>query len=69
VTVKGTWRKASATSPTRLFGPDGKEITLTVGQTFVQVIALSYGFQVKDGALPGSLLPSASPVASGAAAP
>jgi hypothetical protein len=64
VTVKGTWRKASATSPTRLFGPDGKEITLTVGQTFVQVIALSYGFQVKDGALPGSLLPSASPVAS-----
>ena len=53
VTVKGTWRKASQTAPTRLFGPDGKEITLTVGQTFVQVIALSYDFQVKAGSLPG----------------
>jgi hypothetical protein len=49
VTVKGTWKKASATAPTRLFGPDGEEITLTVGQTFVQVLALTYDFQIKDG--------------------
>jgi hypothetical protein len=62
VTVKGTWRKASQTAPTLLFGPDGKPITLAVGQTFVQVIALSYNFQVKDGALPGAS-PSASPSA------
>jgi DUF3048 family protein len=54
VTVKGTWRKASATSPTRLFGPDGQEIILTAGQTFVQVLALSYDYRIKDGALPGT---------------
>jgi hypothetical protein len=54
VTVKGTWRKASVTSPTLLFGPDGKPITLTAGQTFVQVIALSYDYRIKDGSLPGA---------------
>jgi Protein of unknown function (DUF3048) C-terminal domain len=54
VTVKGTWRKASATAPTLLFGPDGEPITLTAGQTFVQVIALSYDYRIKDGALPGA---------------
>ena len=48
VTVKGTWRKKSATAPTRLFGPDGEPITLTVGQTFVQVIPTSYTFKVND---------------------
>ena len=63
VTVKGTWRKASQTAPTLLFGPDGKPITLTVGQTFVQVIALSYDYSIKDGALPGAS-PSGSPAAS-----
>lgn len=50
VTVKGTWRKASETAPTLLFGPDGEPFTLTVGQTFVQVIALSYDFEIDDGA-------------------
>jgi len=54
ITVKGTWRKASATAPTLLFGPDGEPITLTAGQTFVQVIALSYDYSIKDGALPGA---------------
>ena len=64
VTVKGTWRKASQTAPTLVFGPDGKPITLTVGQTFVQVIALSYQYSIKDGALPGG-----SPAAPTTAAP
>jgi hypothetical protein len=49
VTVKGEWRKKSATAPTRLFGPDGEPITLTVGQTFVQVIPTYYTFKIKDG--------------------
>ena len=49
VTVKGTWSKASETAPTLLFGPDGEPITLTVGQTFVQVIARSYDFSIDDG--------------------
>ena len=48
VTVKGQWRKKSATAPTRLFGPDGKPITLTAGQTFVQVIPTTYTFKIRD---------------------
>jgi DUF3048 family protein len=65
ITVKGTWRKASPTAPTLLYGPDGKQITLTVGQTFVQVLALTYTYSIKDGALPGAASsPSASPAAS-----
>lgn len=54
VTVKGTWRKASVTAPTLLFGPDGEAITLTVGQTFVQVIALTYDFDIDDGRVPAT---------------
>jgi Protein of unknown function (DUF3048) N-terminal domain/Protein of unknown function (DUF3048) C-terminal domain len=54
VTVKGTWSKASVTAPTLLFGPDGKPFTLTAGQTFVQVIPLSYSFKIADGAPPSS---------------
>jgi hypothetical protein len=48
VTVKGQWRKKSATAPTRLFGPDGERITLTAGQTFIQVIPTTYTFKIKD---------------------
>jgi hypothetical protein len=51
-TVKGTWSKASETAPTLLFGPDGKPITLTAGQTFVQVIPLTYTYSIHDGAVP-----------------
>jgi Protein of unknown function (DUF3048) N-terminal domain/Protein of unknown function (DUF3048) C-terminal domain len=52
ITVKGQWRKASPTAPTLLFGPDSKPITLTAGQTFVQVIPLNYTFSIKEGAPP-----------------
>ena len=51
VTIKGTWKKASATAPTLLFGSDGKPISLTPGQTFVQVLPLSYGFKMTAGDL------------------
>jgi hypothetical protein len=56
-TIKGTWRKATSTAPTLLFGPDGQPVTLTAGQTFVQVIPLSYEFRIADGpfAPPGML--------------
>ena len=37
-TIKGTWKKASLTKPTRFFDAGGKPVTLTVGQTFVQVM-------------------------------
>jgi hypothetical protein len=51
-TVKGTWSKASATAPTLLFGPDGSPVKLTAGQTFVQVLARTYGFDIRDGSSP-----------------
>ncbi len=51
-TIKGQWRKASATAPTLLFDTKGNPITLTAGQTFVQVIALEYDFQIRDGRQP-----------------
>jgi hypothetical protein len=68
VTVKGTWRKASPTAPTLLFGPDGEPITLTVGQTFVQVLALGYDYSIKNGSLPAAS-PSVNPGASASLAP
>jgi hypothetical protein len=37
-TIKGTWRKDSLTKPTQFFDANGKQVTLTVGQTFVQVL-------------------------------
>jgi hypothetical protein len=36
--LKGTWRKESLTGPTLFFDEDGDPVTLTVGQTFVQVL-------------------------------
>jgi Protein of unknown function (DUF3048) N-terminal domain/Protein of unknown function (DUF3048) C-terminal domain len=51
-TVKGTWSKKSATAPTLLFGPDGEPFTLTAGQTFVQVLPLTYTFKITDGKKP-----------------
>jgi hypothetical protein len=48
-TVKGTWRKASITEPTLFFGPDGKAVSLTIGQTFVQVMPLGTKVTIADG--------------------
>jgi hypothetical protein len=67
VTVKGTWSKASETAPTLLFGPDGEPVTLTAGQTYVQVIAMSYKFSVKDGVVGGEPSPGPSAGASAGA--
>jgi hypothetical protein len=52
ITVKGTWRKKSPTAPTRLFGPDGRPITLAAGQTFVQVMKLTDRVTIRDGTVP-----------------
>jgi len=38
VTTRGTWRKASVDAPTRFYDSDGREIVLTAGQTFIQVV-------------------------------
>lgn len=37
-TIQGTWMKASLTKPTMFYDGNGNEVTLTVGQTFIQVI-------------------------------
>jgi len=50
--VKGTWRKASMSAPTKFYGPDGKETTLTAGQTFVQVVPLGTKITIKNGTVP-----------------
>lgn len=56
--VKGTWKKTSLTAPTLLLGPGGKPVTLTVGQTFVQVVQIGTGVTYKLGTVPP---PSPSP--------
>ena len=38
-TIKGTWKKTAMTKPTQFYDASGKEVTLTIGQTFVQVDA------------------------------
>ena len=51
-TIKGTWRKDSMTKATRFFDADGKPVTLTVGQTFVQVLPTGSKVTIKDGKVP-----------------
>jgi len=63
-TIVGTWKKPSLTEPTRFYDADGKLVSLTVGQTFIQVMPLGSRISIKDGALPGAT-PSAAPVGSG----
>jgi Protein of unknown function (DUF3048) N-terminal domain/Protein of unknown function (DUF3048) C-terminal domain len=51
-TIKGTWRKRSMTDATRFYGPDGKPVRLTVGQTFIQVMPRGSKITIKDGKVP-----------------
>lgn len=64
-TIKGTWKKTALTKPTKFYDSKGVEVTLTVGQTFVQVIPVSYAISFKAGSdqPPATPLPSASPSA------
>jgi hypothetical protein len=55
-TIKGTWRKTSLTSPTTFVGPDGRPVTFTIGQTFIEVLESSSTIKVVDGT------PAAAPV-------
>ena len=66
-TITGTWKKTGLTSPTRFFDKSGKPVTLTAGQTFVQV--MPYGSKMSfvagkpapSAVVAGSPSPSASP--------
>jgi Protein of unknown function (DUF3048) N-terminal domain/Protein of unknown function (DUF3048) C-terminal domain len=62
-TIKGTWKKAGMTKPTKFYDASGNEVTLTIGQTFVQVLTTStslYPASFK----PGSDQPPATPAPS-----
>jgi hypothetical protein len=48
-TVKGTWKKTALTKPTKFYDSSGKEVTLTIGQTFIQVIQGGYPVSFKAG--------------------
>jgi hypothetical protein len=48
-TIKGTWKKTAMTKPTRFYDAKGNQVTLTIGQTFVQVIPGNYPFSYKAG--------------------
>jgi len=51
-TIKGTWKKTAMTKPTKFYDKNGNEVTLTVGQTFVQVLTTStssYTLSIKAG--------------------
>lgn len=67
-TIKGTWKKSSLAGPTRFYDTAGKPVTLTVGQTFIQVMPLGSKVTIKDGPLPGSAA-AATPAGSPAASP
>lgn len=48
-TIQGTWKKASLTAPTQFFDAAGEPVTLTVGQTFIQVMPLGSKVTIQDG--------------------
>ena len=59
-TIEGSWEKATLTDPTRFFDAAGQPVTLTIGQTFIQVMPLGSPITIEDGPLPGAA-PAASP--------
>lgn len=48
-TIKGTWKKTSTTKPTEFFDGTGRRVTLTVGQTFIEVMPSASDVSIKDG--------------------
>ncbi len=58
-TIKGTWRKKSLTAPTKFYNAAGVEVTLTAGQTFINVMRTGTPIKITKGAPPPA--PPASP--------
>ena len=66
-TIKGTWRKKSLTAPTKFYNTAGAEVTLTAGQTFVNVMPTGTVVKITKGTPPPpAVAPSPSPSPSGA---
>ena len=51
-TIEGTWSKAALTDPTRFFDADGQPVSLTIGQTFINVLPRGTRVTVIDGTVP-----------------
>lgn len=69
-TIKGTWRKKSMTAPTLFFDRKGRPVTLTIGQTFIQVVQRGTTITIRDGKVPAPApSPTVGPSGSGAPAP
>jgi len=62
-TIKGTWKKTGLTKPTLFFDKDGNPVTLTVGQTFIQVMPYGSPMSFKKGSTtpPATAAPTATP--------
>jgi hypothetical protein len=66
-TIKGTWRKKSLTAPTRFYNAAGVEVTLTAGQTFINVLPTGTVVKITKGTPPPpASSPSPTPSPSGA---
>ena len=65
-TIIGTWKKTALTGPTRFYDSKGNPVTLTIGQTFVQVMPYGSPVVVKDGKV---VAPAASASSSAAPSP
>ena len=57
-TIKGTWVKKSLTSPTIFRNSDGRPVTFTIGQTFIQVLPYGSSITIADGKLPPAPRPN-----------
>jgi hypothetical protein len=65
-TIVGSWKKKSLTAPTLFYDKNGEQVTLTIGQTFVQVMKLGTIVTIKDGTVPApTSSPSPSPSPAG----
>jgi hypothetical protein len=61
-TIQGTWKKTSLKAPTQFFDRNGNVVTLTVGQTFVQVMKTTDPIKFVAGAKPPPPKPGPQPV-------
>ena len=59
--TKGTWVKKNFTSPTRFLDKAGNPVTLTIGQTFVQVVQKGTKLTIVKGTPAPGVLPGTSP--------
>ena len=58
-TIKGTWKKNKPSGMTHFYDATGKRVTLTVGQTFIQVLDIGSKVTIKKGKAPPAITPAA----------